>query len=83
MPEENTISYEQMQSVYEKFLQRKSVMVEGEWYLFEREDMPPRIHRLLSTGYLEGCGPYASLESMKNWGWSITSLLIFRQNKVA
>lgn len=54
--------------------------IAGRWYLFEQErehGKETRIHSLNPDGTLVGCGPYATLESMRKWGWAVTPLIVF------
>jgi len=80
-------THDDMQKIYERFLQRKAARVEGEWFLFERDDdelgKKIRVHWLNSEGYLDGCGPFATLATMRQWGWTVTPLIIFRNTEIA
>lgn len=57
--------------------------VEGEWYLREIVWEDGRevkiVSRIQSNGILEGCGLGATMEKLKEWGWLITPVDIYRK----
>lgn len=69
-------TYDDMQKIYEKFLQRKAARVEGNWFLFEKKGEEARIAQAVN-GFVAG-----SFLTMEEQGWTVTPLIIFRRGEV-
>lgn len=67
--------YAYMSNLVERFERRKTLRVEGKWYLFEKEKNLPFIastDQLADSGY--------TLEMMRKIGWLATPVNVFRED---